>query len=361
MKKGLKIALGIVFALIVISTFGYLFKQSRPSKMEFDTVQPGVRTIERRCVSTGKITPRNEVSIKPQISGIVSAIYKQPGDHVKAGDIIAVVQVVPDVAQLNSAESRVNLARIEMKQQEAEFNRQKQLYADKVISTSEYEASHTTYLRAKEELQNAIDALKIVKEGVASRSGSYSNTQIKSTITGTVLDVPVKVGNSVIQANTFNDGTEIAKVADMGDMLFEGKIDETEVGRMSQGMPVELKVGALTGLVFPAELEYISPKAKEENGTVMFEIKAAAHVPDTVLIRAGYSANADIILESRQDVLALPESTIQYENGETVVYVKKGTEWERRTVVTGLSDGLWIEIVSGVTADDVVRNGMKQQ
>ncbi len=280
-----------------------------------------------------------------------------------AGDIIAVVQVVPDVAQLNSAESRLNLARIEMKQQEAEFNRQKQLYADKVISTSEYEASNTQYLRAKEELQNAIDALQIVKEGVASRSGSYSNTQIKSTITGTVLDVPVKVGNSVIQANTFNDGTEIAKVADMGDMLFEGKIDETEVGRMSQGMPVELKVGALPGLVFPAELEYISPKAKEENGTVMFEIKAAAHVPDTVLIRAGYSANADIILERSQDVLALPESTIQYENGETVVYVqKKGTtgEWERRVVTLGLSDGLWIEVVSGVTADDVVRNSVKQ-
>jgi RND family efflux transporter, MFP subunit len=362
MKKSIKIALAVLIVLVVVFTFVKLYQQSKPKVTVYNIAESTTQTIERRSVATGTISPRNEVSIKPQISGIISQIYKKAGDKVQAGDIIALVKVVPDVANLNAAESRVNVARIEMKQQETDYNRQKELYEDKVISASEFEQSTATYLKCKEELQNAIDNLKIVKEGVASRSGSYSNTQIKATIAGTILDIPVKVGNSVIQANTFNDGTEIATIANLNDMVFEGKIDETEVGRVSVGMPVEIIIGALQNHVFTAELEYIAPKSKAENGIVMFEIKASTQIPDSIMIRAGYSANASIIMDRRENVIAIPESAIEFENDSAFVYVltsgdSKTQQFERRYVSTGISDGMNIEITSGLELSTKVRNG----
>ena len=213
-------------------------------------------------------------------------------------------------------------------------------------------------------MQNAVDNVEIIKDGIAKRSGSYSNTQIRSTITGVILDIPVKVGNSVIQSNNFNDGTTIATIADMNDMIFEGKIDETEVGRVHEGMPIVLTVGALQDKKFNATLEYISPKGVEENGAVMFEMKAAARIPDSVVIRAGYSANAEIILDQRKDVLTIPESAVSFENDSAFVYVLKKTKdktqtFDKKFVELGLSDGINIQVVKGVVDSMEIRGLQK--
>lgn len=363
-KKILKIALLVLLGLAVLGTFVFLWHKSRPEKTVYEIVSPARKTIEQTSVATGKIEPRNAVAIKPQISGIISAIYKKAGDRVKAGDVIALIKVIPDVSMLNAAENRVNIAQIEMKRQEAEYKRNKQLYDDKVLSASEFETSMATYLTAKEELQNAIDNRQIVKEGIATRSGSYSNTQIRATIAGTVLDVPVKVGNSVIQANTFNDGTTIATIADMSDMIFSGKIDETEVGRVHVGMPIKLTIGALQHLSFGAELEYIAPQGVEENGAIMFEMKAAAHIPDSVQIRAGYSANAAIILMQRKDVLTVPENTVIFEHDSSFVYCYKGMQgneqqFERKPITVGISDGIDIEVLTGIDEKTELRGNKR--
>lgn len=310
-------------------------------------------------MATGKVEPRDEILIKPQISGIIAEVYKEAGETVKAGEVIAKVKVIPELGQLNSAESRLRLAEMNGKQAENEFGRNEQLYNDKLISREEYEQAEVKVKQAREELQTAKDNLQIVKEGITQSSASFSSTLIRSTIDGLILDVPIKVGNSVIMSNTFNDGTTIASVANMNDLIFRGKIDETEVGKVYEGMPVKLTIGALQNLTFDATLEYISPKATEENGANQFEIKAAVKAPEGVKIRSGYSANAEIVLERAENVLAIPESAIEFSGDSTFVYVltKAGTpqEFRRQPVEVGMSDGIKIVIKSGINEKEQVR------
>ena len=361
MKKYTKFIFIGLFVFVLIWTFVFLWKKSRPVKVEYQIVTPVVGTIEKKTVATGKVEPRDEVLIKPQISGIVSEVCKEAGQSVKAGEVFAKVKVIPEMGTLSAAESRVNVAQINLRQTQKEYDRTKELYKGKVIASEEFERAETEWMRAKEELQNAQDNLEIVRDGIAKRSSQFSNTQIRATITGMILDVPIKVGNSVIQSNNFNDGTTIATIADMSDMIFKGKIDETEVGRIKEGMPLTLTIGALQDMKFNAILEYISPKSIEENGAILFEIKAAAEVPDSVFVRAGYSANAEIILDRCQEVLTIPESTVEFQQDSTFVQVVTAEEPElelqRRYVKLGLSDGINIQVKEGLTTSDKIRGG----
>ncbi len=338
--------------------------RDRPKTTVYETVTPEIADLEKTTVATGKVEPRDEVLIKPQISGIISEVYKEAGQTIKQGEVIAKVKVIPELGQLNSAESRVRVAEISTAQAETDHERIKKLYNDKLISREDYEKSEVEIKKAREELQTAKDALEIIKEGITKNSASFSSTLIRSTIDGLILDVPIKVGNSVIMSNTFNDGTTIATVANMNDLIFKGKIDETEVGRIHEGMPVKLTIGALQNLTFDAELEYISPKGVEENGANQFEIKAAVHAPDSVQIRSGYSANAEIVLQRAQKVLAVPEGIIEFSGDSTFVWVMTDSipeqKFERRQIKTGMSDGIKLEIKEGLTGKEKVRASEKK-
>lgn len=365
MKKIVRIIFLSLIGIGVLSTFYYLWKKAQPKVVVYELVSPQNGTIENKTVATGKIEPRYEALIKPQISGIISELKKEAGDKIKAGEVIATIKVIPEMVQLNSAESRVRVAEINLSQQQQVFDRQKQLYKTKVISKEDFETSEAEYKRALEELDNAKDARDIIKDGINNKSRQTSNTQVRSTIDGMILDIPVKVGNSVILSNNFNDGTTIASVANMNDMIFKGKVDETEVGRIHTGMPIKLSVGALDNFIFDATLEYISPKGEEENGATLFEIRAAAHIPDSVFIRAGYSANAEIILRQATNVQIIPESTIEFNGDSTFVHVltseKEGQIFEKRPIKIGLSDGINVEIKEGLSSDERIRGGEKQE
>lgn len=364
MKKYLKITLLVVVAAIFIGTFIFLYQKSKPKTTVYETITPEIADLEKTTVATGKVEPRDEVLIKPQISGIISEVYKEAGQTIKQGEVIAKVKVIPELGQLNSAESRVRVAEISTAQAETDHERIKKLYNDKLISREDYEKSEVEIKKAREELQTAKDALEIIKEGITKNSASFSSTLIRSTIDGLILDVPIKVGNSVIMSNTFNDGTTIATVANMNGLIFKGKIDETEVGRIHEGMPVKLTIGALQNLTFDAELEYISPKGVEENGVNQFEIKAAVHAPDSVQIRSGYSANAEIVLQRAQKVLAVPEGIIEFSGDSTFVWVMTDSipeqKFERRQIKTGMSDGIKLEIKEGLTGKEKVRASEKK-
>lgn len=364
MKKYLKITLLVVVAAIFIGTFIFLYQKSKPKTTVYETVTPEIADLEKTTVATGKVEPRDEVLIKPQISGIISEVYKEAGQTIKQGEVIAKVKVIPELGQLNSAESRVRVAEISTAQAETDHERIKKLYNDKLISREDYEKSEVEIKKAREELQTAKDALEIIKEGITKNSASFSSTLIRSTIDGLILDVPIKVGNSVIMSNTFNDGTTIATVANMNDLIFKGKIDETEVGRIHEGIPVKLTIGALQNFTFDAELEYISPKGVEENGANQFEIKAAVHAPDSVQIRSGYSANAEIVLQRAQKVLAVPEGIIEFSGDSTFVWVMTDSipeqKFERRQIKTGMSDGIKLEIKEGLTGKEKVRASEKK-
>ncbi len=362
MKKVIKIIIFVIIGLIVVGTFVFLWQKSRPSVVEYEIVTPERGTIENKTVATGKVEPRDEILIKPQISGIVSEVLKEAGEMIKAGDVIAKVKVIPEMGQLNSAESRLKVADINLTQAKLEFDRQTKLYKNGVISKGDYELSEATYQKSVEEKENAQNALDIVKDGISKKFAQLSNTQIRSTITGMILDVPIKAGNSVIQANTFNDGTTIASVADMGDMIFKGKLDETEVGKVKEGMPITLTIGALNSEKFTAILEYVSPKGVEENGAVLFELKAAAKIPQGVYVRAGYSANAEIVLEKADSVITVPESSVEFANDSAFVYIVKSEVkpqiFDRKYVTVGLSDGIKMEIKEGLTLTDKIRGNV---
>lgn len=367
MKKFLKILLGVLFAALLLGTFWFLWQKTRPVKVVYTIVQPKADTLKQYVVATGKVEPRDEVLIKPQISGIISDVYKEAGQLVRQGEVIATVKVIPEMGQLSSSESRVSVAEISLAQTRREFDRTETLHEKGVISDEEFEQGRTLLEKAQEELQNARENLEIVKNGITSRYKELSNTQIRSTIDGMILDVPVKVGNSVIQANTFNDGTTIATIADMSNMLFRGNVDETDVGKLHEGMPVKLTIGALQNVELDATLEYVSPKATEDNGVIMFEVKAAVKIPDEVFVRAGYSANASIVIESREGVLTLPESTVEFEGDKTYVQLLTSAEgaeeqtFEKREVKIGLSDGINIEITEGLTAEDNIRGAQEEK
>ncbi len=368
MKRKLKLAAALLFGIVLtVGPIWFLWQKTRPEKVVYAIEQPKRDTLRQYVVATGKVEPRDEVMIKPQISGIISEVRKEAGQMVKSGEVIATVKVVPEMGSLSSAESRVSVAEINLEQTRREDARTRQLHAKGIVSDEEAEQSRTALLRAEEELANARESLEIVKNGISSRFAELSNTQIRSTITGMILDVPIKVGNSVIQANTFNDGTTIATVADLQKMLFQGKVDETDVGKLREGMPVTLTIGALQNVELEAELEYVSPKATEENGVIMFEVKAAVKIPADIFVRAGYSANASIVIESREGVLTLPESTVEFEGDKTYVYVLTSPEgveeqtFERREVKIGLSDGIHIEITEGLDGEEKIRGNRNEK
>ncbi len=342
----------------------FLYQKSQPKEIEYELFQAKTGNIEKNTVATGKIEPRDEILIKPQISGIIDEVYKEAGQTIKQGEIIAKVKVIPELGQLNSAESRIRLAEINSKQSETDFSRMKKLYNDKLISSEEFEKSQVAYKQSREELQTAKDNLQIIKEGITKNSASFSSTLIRSTINGLILDIPVKKGNSVIMSNTFNDGTTIATVANMNDLIFRGNIDETEVGKIHEGMPVKISLGALQNTSFDATLEYISPKGVENNGANQFEIKAAIKVPSNITIRSGYSANATIVLEKAEKVLTVPESAIEFEGDTTYIYLMTDSVPEKRykktQVNTGISDGINIEVKKGLKINQTVRGPKKE-
>ena len=359
MKRYSKLIIAAIIALIFIGTFVFLWQKSQPKEVVYNEFTPKMEDIQKTTIITGKIEPRNEVNIKPQISGIITDLYKEPGDYVNAGDVIAKVKVIPDMGQLSSAEARVRLSEINLKQAQVNFEREENLYNMKLVSADEYDKIKQALQQAKEEKVAAIDALQVVRDGVSKSNASASSTLIRSTISGRILDIPVKVGNMVILSNNFNDGTTIASVANMNDLIFRGNIDETEVGQLVNDMPMKITIGALQDLNFEANLEYVSPKAVENNGANQFEIKAAVKLAEGSQIRSGYSANAEIVLSSAHKVLSVPESAIEFSGDSTFVYVIKGEgkdkTYNRTQVTTGLSDGVNIEIKKGITQKDKVR------
>ena len=356
MKRVVKYIIFALIAVIFIGTFVFLYKNSRPDKVKYQELEVTTMDIHRTTIVTGKIEPRNEVAIKPQINGIIAELYKEAGQQVKEGEVIAKLRVIPDMNSLSSAQSRVRLAEINLKQAKTNYEREKALYDKKLVSDEEYDQVLQSYNQAQEEAAAAKESLEVIRDGVSSRNTTGSSTLVRSTITGLILDIPVKVGNSVIQANTMNDGTTVATVANMSDLIFDGNIDETEVGSLVEGMPMSISIGALPDYNSEAALEYISPKATENNGANQFEIKAAVKVTSDHMIRSGYSANAEIVLETASQVLSIPESALEFDGDDTYVYRKNesGT-YDRIQVKTGLSDGINIEVTDGLKQGDIVR------
>ncbi|MDE6085942.1 MAG: efflux RND transporter periplasmic adaptor subunit [Muribaculaceae bacterium] len=347
MKKFFKVTMWIAVIAIFLGTFVYLFLNSRPKEVQYMNVQPSTGDIQKTTVLTGKIEPRDEIEIKPQISGIIAEVNVEPGDEVKEGDVIARIKVIPDESTLSTAHNRVTVAELDLEEKRLTYERTKSLYEKKFESREKYEQDFTAYERAKQELDAARDQLSIVKDGVSNTNAQQSNTLVRATITGLVLEVPVKVGSSVIQANTMNDGTTIAKVADMRDLLFKGKIDETEVGLLDEGMDMKISVGALPDVDLSAIIEKIAPIATEENGATTFELKGAIRTDGQVKLRAGYSANATVILSSSNNVITIPESVVEFAGDSTFVYVLQDEEknyYKREPVELGLSDGVNVEV-----------------
>ena len=356
MKRIFKYIFFALLAVLFIGTFVFLYVKSRPEPVVYNEITVARADIARTTVVTGKIEPRNEVNIKPQINGIIDVLYKQAGEQVAKDEVIAKLKVIPDMQSLSSAQSRVRLAELNLKQAQTDYGREKALYDKDLVSAEDYDKVLQSLNQAKEELASANDALEVIRDGVSSSNATSSSTLVRSTITGLILDVPVKVGNSVIQANTMNDGTTVATVADMSDLIFDGNVDETEVGTLEAGMPVIITIGAMQNYRFDATLEYISPKAVENNGANQFEIKAAVAVQEGKMIRSGYSANAEIVLEQADQVLSIPESALEFEGENTYVYLKVADgSFTRTQVQTGLSDGVTIEVTEGLKEGDVVR------
>ncbi len=355
MKKAIK----IIFILVLIGSLGFLgffvYQKTDNPTQTFETDSTFVTDIEKKTVATGSINPRKEIEIKSQVSGVVEKLFVEAGDNIKTGQLIAKIKIIPDVVALNNAEANLKEAVINFKNSEKELTRQKKLFDEKVISEFEYNQYLLTYNLNNQQVDAAENNLQLIKEGASKKSGAVSNL-VRSTVSGMVLDVPVKEGNFVIETNTFNDGTTIASVANMNEMVFEGKVDEAEVGKLVEGMALKLTVGALDSVEFIANLEYISPKGKEEEGAIQFEVRAAITLQSDQFLRAGYSANADIVLERKNDVLAIKESNLFFEKKKVFVEVLiEGQKFERREIKTGISDGINIEVLSGLTSEDKVK------
>ncbi len=361
-KKILRITLGLAVLGIFVFTIYYLYAKSQKKPVVYETETPFYTDIVRKTVATGAVVPRKEIAIKSKVSGIIEKIYLEAGNHIKRGDVIAKVKIIPDMVILNNAESRLNRAQIGFDNAKTDFDRNSNLSADGVISKAEFQQYELAFRNAKEELETAENNLQLIKEGASKRTGQASNTLVRSTISGMVLDVPVKEGNSVIESNTFNEGTTIASVADMGEMIFEGKIDESEVGKLHEGMDLILTIGAIEQNDFPAKLEYIAPKGVTENGAIQFQIRAAVTLDTSHFIRAGYSANADIILQKRDSVMAIKEGLISFSGDTPYVEVEiSPQEFEKREIKTGLSDGINIEVLDGVGEEDKLKAGKLEQ
>lgn len=345
------IAIGFVVALV---WFG---KKNKKSIVEYETETPFKTTIIKKTVATGKVTPLEEIEIKPQITGIIDRILLLEGSKVKKGDLIATVRVVPNEQSLISAKGRVNNIKIRVNNAKIQFDRNKNLFDKGVISRQDFEQIELTYDQSKQDLKNAQNDYMIIKRGSAS-SGNAANTSIIAQMSGTILEIPVKEGDQVIQSNNFNAGTTIASIADMSKMIFEGKVDESEVGKLISGSDIEVSIGAIEGEKFPAKLNFIAPKGTEEGGAVQFKIKADVSLSDKFFIRAGYSANADIVLEKRDSVLSIKEALLKFDKKTEEPYVEvkqaDGT-FKKETLKLGTSDGVNVEILEGVTITDEIK------
>ncbi len=357
MKKVLRILGIIVLVGIFGGTMYFLYDKSKDKPDVFETKNPFISNVLLKTVATGSVVPRFEIEIKPQVSGIIDELFVEAGDRITKGQVVARIKIIPDMVTLNSAETRLNRAKINYEDAKVDYDRQQKLFDKKVVSYVEFKDAKLDYDSSKEELTAAENNLELIKNGVTKKAKSATNTLVRSTIDGMVLDVPVEEGNSVIQANTFNDGTTIASVADMKDIIFEGMVDETEVGKISEGMLIELEIGAIDKEKFEAKLEYISPKGVEENGAIQFEIKANVSLKEGQFIRAGYSANASIVLERKDSVMVIPEGLLKFTNDSSYVEIQLEEEqtFEKRFVTTGLSDGINIEITEGLKKEDKVK------
>ncbi len=358
MKKILIVIVVIACLAGFVWTLMFLYEKSKEQPVVYDSGQAEIGTIIKKTVATGSVVPRNEILIKPQISGIIQEIMVEAGQQVTAGDVLARIKIVPNMVAMNTAENRLSRAKLERDNAQIDFDRNKRLHESGVIAYADFQPFDLALKNASQEVSAAEDNLKIVTEGVAKSMGTGSNTLVRATVSGMVLDVPVKTGNSVIEANNFNEGTTIAAIADMDDLIFEGKVDESEVGKIREGMELILTIGAIDSQSFTAILEYIAPKGIEENGAIQFPVRAAVQLQTDQFIRAGYSANADVVLDRRDSVLTLSESLIQYEeNAETAfVEVEVGDQvFEKREIKVGLSDGIVTEIVDGIDINDKIK------
>ena len=351
----------LILVLIVVAFSGalyYLYAKNQEDPTVYETEQASEQTIVKKTVATGNIVPKEEVLIKPNISGIIDEIYIEAGERVKAGDLIAKIRVIPNVSSLQSAKDAVESARIRVENERKSHERQKALFEKGVISANDFEAADVAFKQAEQNFRSAQQNYEIVRTGTTSGLGSAANTMIRSTVEGMVLDVPVKVGNQVIESNNFNDGTTIATLADVNKMIFEGKVDESEVGKIKENLPLEVTVGAIENKTFNAVLDYIAPKGVEENGAIQFDIEGSLDKADTTFIRAGLSANASIILAKADSVLAIKEALVQFDPKTQQPFVEVATgeqQFERRDIELGVSDGIYVEVKNGISMDDKIK------
>lgn len=367
MKKGVTITVLILIAFVFFGALYYLYAKNQEPPVIFETDKTEIKTIIKNTIATGNIVPDEEVLIKPNVSGIIQEVYIKAGENVKAGDLIAKIKVVANVSNLSSSQNQVQSNKNDLDNQEKIFQRQKTLFDKGVISANDYDAAQLAYKQAKQNYNASRQNLDIIRTGTTSGLGNYANTLIRSTVTGMVLDVPVKAGNQVIESNNFNEGTTIASIADVGKMIFVGKIDESEVGKIKVNLPIEITIGAIENKKFDAVLQYIAPKGKTENGAIQFEIKASLVNRDATFIRAGLSANASIILEKAEKVLAVKESLVQFDSKTQKPYVEVESgaqKFVRKDLVLGVSDGIYVEIRSGIKAADKIKiwnQGLKNE
>lgn len=357
MNKIVKYSLLVILVLGALWAAAFFIKSNSKGAITYDTKKPFISSIEKKTVATGKVIPEDEIEIKPQISGIIDKIFMEEGDPVKAGDLIAVIKVVPNEQALNSASGRVRNAEVALNNTKIEYDRNKTLFDKGVISSQDFNNLKLQYDRAVLELENAKADYRIIRLGSAGGSSS-ANTNIRATVDGTILEIPVEVGDQVIQSNNFNDGTTIATIADLGKMIFEGKVDEGEVAKLKIGMPLEISLGAIENQKFDAKLKFIAPKGLEEAGAVQFKIEGDVAVNDSIFIRAGYSANASLTLEKKDSILVIPEALLQFDNETDKPYVEISVgdqQFERKDVEIGISDGVNIEILSGITEEDEIK------
>ena len=356
MKKFIWYAVLGLIAVIFIGTAVFLYNKSQEKPVTYTSDEVFKTTIVKKTVAVGKVIPRREVEIKSQVSGVVEKLYVMAGQNVNKGDIIAKITLAPNMVMLNQAESQLESAKINFENATVEFERQKKLFADKLISASEYNKFLLNYELQKEAVASAENNLLLMKSGATKKSDKVSN-MIPATVTGMILDLPFKEGAFIVETSSFGSGTTVATLADMTDMIFEGMVDESEVGKIREGMELELDVGALEGEPFTAILEYISPKGVTDQGTIKFQIRAAVKLSDKLFLRSNYSANADIVLEKKENVVAINEGNLIIEEKAQFVEIETGPQkFEKREVKTGISDGINIEILEGLKVGDKIKH-----
>ena len=366
MNKYLKYALIGILVLGALWAAAFFIKSNSKSAITYETSKPFISNIEKKTVATGKVVPEDEIEIKPQISGIIEKIYLEEGVKVKAGDLIAVIKVVPNEQSLNQARGRVRNAELALNNIKIDYDRNKSLFDKGVISSQDFNSLQLQYDQAKQELSNSQSDYQIIRRGSAGGS-STANTNIRATVEGTILEIPVEEGDQVIQSNNFNDGTTIATIADLSMMIFEGKVDEGEVGKLQVGTPLKISLGAVEGKELDAKLRFIAPKGVEETGAVQFKIEGDIEIKDDIFIRAGYSANASMVLEKKDSVMVIPEALLQFDKKTDKPYVEvaignvEDQKFERKDIEIGISDGVNVEIVSGITEEDEVKQWNKTE